>query len=760
MNDSPVEKTRHGPESISRWWWSLFNAAEDAQMVCRADGIAQHINPKAAGLFKLKPDSAGELSIFKLLPPPASLKLERLLQLRSIRTETIPAVTIPQVNVPSLLVDLEIVPLEDGFILVIFKDATRRLRLESHVQRLITAIDATPDVFLVADADLRITYVNPAFQTATGYGIEEVLGRADDFLRAPSEKGKVQAYLDSVSQCREWIGELVNVRSNGQSYRVESTVSPISDIAGRFMGYVACERDLTMREQLQDALRAERDLVRSILQSLDGAIYSLDREFRLTHANEGWRHLPSEHGGIRMGEAPEIGGALLDYVPDHGRRVELQSLFQEVINSGKAQDNYFHDAEGRHWVIKVSPWVNGTDVNGLICNVADQTHYHDLQNQLFQSQKMEIIGTLAAGVAHDFNNLLQVIMGHTSLILMNTPEGPSPLRQGLEKIDMAAGRATEITQQLLSFSRTSEDKNLVLDFNTVITEASQLARRTVRSNVTIELQAAPAPLPVKINSTHASQALLNLCVNAQDAMPEGGRLTITNAAVKLSHDLAARHPHTQPDAVYARCSISDTGGGIHPDLLPRIFQPFFTTKEKGKGTGLGLSIVQRIVREAGGFIDVDTVFGKGTTFQLYLPLSQDKIATGAAPAQGTLSKGSGCVLVVDDVDLVRDLAKELLETSGLTVLTAANGPEALKILEAGTRPVDILFTDYNMPKMNGLDLIEQVATRWPGTKFILASGYLSETARIRAGEHQSHLVLKPYDMFEVSKVITRMLDSK
>src|SRR5579863_701529 len=159
MNESSVEKKPHKPESVSRWWWSLFNAAEDAQMVCRTDGVAQHINPKAAALFKLKPDSDGEPSIFKLLPPPASLKLERLLQLRSIRTETIPAVTIPRANVPSLLVDLEIVPLENGFVLVIFKDATRRIRLESHVQRLITAIDATPDVFLVADADLRITYV-------------------------------------------------------------------------------------------------------------------------------------------------------------------------------------------------------------------------------------------------------------------------------------------------------------------------------------------------------------------------------------------------------------------------------------------------------------------------------------------------------------------------------------------------------------------------------------------------------------------------
>jgi PAS domain S-box-containing protein len=337
MNDLPVEK-KMSPEreSTSRWWWTLFNASEDAQIVCRADGVAQHLNPKAVRRFKLKGDSEeSEFSVFKILPPPANQKLERLLKNRAPRVETISSVIIVQEDAPSSLMDLEIVPLEEGFTLVTFKDATRRLRLESHVQRLITAIDATPDVFLVTDADLRITYVNPAFQSATGYGIEEVLGRSDEFLRAPSEQEKVRAYLDHVSQGREWIGEFINVRRNGETYQVESTVSPISDIAGRFMGYVICERDITMRQQLQDALRVERDFVQSILQSLDGAIYSLDCEFRLTHANDGWRHLPAEHGGIQLNGVPEIGRALLDYVPDPRAARNFMPRFRKSSNPAR-----------------------------------------------------------------------------------------------------------------------------------------------------------------------------------------------------------------------------------------------------------------------------------------------------------------------------------------------------------------------------------------------------------------------------------------
>jgi PAS domain S-box-containing protein len=756
MTDLPVQKDIVEREPVARWWRNVFNASQDAQIVCRADGTALFINPKAAQLFKLEVDQ-DEFSIHKVLPSAVNQKLKRLLRYHSTRLETIHSAMVTPHGETGVLMDLEIVTLDGETTLVTFKDTSRRLRIESHMQRLITAIDATPDVFLVAGADLRITYVNPAFQSATGYGIEEVMGRSDEFLRAPSEREKVRTYLDRVSRRREWIGELVNVRRNGETYEAESTISPILDINENFMGYVVCERDITMRNQLQNALRMERDFVRSILQSLDGAIYSLDCEFRLTHANDGWQRLPAEHGGIRLNGTPEIGRTLLDYVPDAARRAELLAMFQEVINSGAAKDNYFRTADGHHWLTKISPWINGAQVRGLICSITDQTQHHELQNQLFQSQKMEIIGTLAAGVAHDFNNLLQVVLGHSSLLLMNAPAGPSPLRQGLEKIDMAAVRATEITQQLLSFSRASEEKNVVLDLNKIIAEASQLARRSLRSNVTIELQPTSTPLPVNMDSTHASQVLLNLCVNAQDAMPDGGHLTLANSIVEISSETARRHGDLQPGLTYARCSVSDTGGGISPDLLPRIFQPFFTTKEKGRGTGLGLSIVQRITQEAGGFTEVESALGKGTTFHLYLPLSREKITSGSMLPQVSLSPGKGAVLVVDDVDLVRDLAKEFLEMSGFTVFTASSGLEAIKFLETMANPVDVLFTDYNMPKMNGIDLIRQIAARWPKIKFILASGHLDAATRAQSEDCKINMISKPYDMYKVSKTIMQLL---
>jgi PAS domain S-box-containing protein len=654
--------------------------------------------------------------------------------------------------------DLEVVPLAGHFALVTFKESSHRMRLESHVQRLITAIDATPEVFLITDAELRITFVNPAFQSVTGYSLEEVLGRADDFLRAPFEQEKVAAYRELVCGGREWIGEFVNVRRNGEHYHVEATISPISDMAGRFMGYVVCERDITVRKHLQDELRTERDFVQSILHSLDNAIYSLDCEFRLTHANDGWRHLSAEHGGIHLDGSPEIGRALLDYVPDPARKEELRTSFTEVIQSGKSQDHHYHAPDGQHWLVRISPWINGAQVRGLICNITDQTRHHELQNQLFQSQKMEIIGTLAAGVAHDFNNLLQVIRGHTSLALMQAPAG-SPLRHGLERVDMAAVRAAEITQQLLSFSRVSDERTNVLDLNKIIKEANHLARRTLRSNVSVELNPAPKPIRVKMNPTKASQAMLNLCVNAQDAMPAGGCLTLTNLIVEPSAKQIKLH-HLPPGVSYARCSVADTGCGIPSDVLPRIFEPFFTTKEKGKGTGLGLPIVKRVAEESGGFIEVESVIGQGTTFHLYLPLVQEQLTPVATPEQTPLAHGRGRVLVVDDVDLLRDFTQKFLQMTGLNVLVASSGEQALQVLENSAEPVDLVFTDYNMPGMTGLELIEAITRRWPKTKFVLASGFLNDATYARIEQCRASILAKPYDMHDAAKIVMEKLAEK
>jgi len=742
------------------WWKSLFDASLDAQVICRAGGTVAHANPKARRLFKLPVEAEKPtFSIHGILPPAACQMFDSFLQNPVADPQHGKSLKIVFDDGASLVMDLDFIPLGGGFILINFRDNTTSHRLESHVQRLITAIDATPDVFLVTDKNFQITYVNPAFQTATGYGIEEVIGRPDNFLRAPAEQDRVREYLQQVGEGREWVGELTNLRCNGEAYLVESTISPIFDLAGNFMGYVTSERDITLRKQLQEELRRERDFAQSILKSLDSAIYSLDREFRLTHANDGWQHMPPEHAGIRLGVAPEIGRPLLDYVPDPARHAELLSLFEQVRDSGRAQSNFFQAADGRHWAVKISPWVAAAESRGLILSVEDHSIYHEVQNQLFQSQKMEIIGTLAAGVAHDFNNLLQVIMGHVQLLQMQArkqPAIPPAFIQGLEKIGLASVRARDITQQLLSFSRAKDERSVLLDLNQVIQDVSKIARSTLRQNVVLEVIPAAESIEVRMDVTRASQALINLFANAQDAMPEGGRITLTNAVVVPEADVVARH-QLRSGREFARCSVTDSGLGIPPEILPKIFQSYFSTKAAGKGTGLGLPIVQRIVREAGGFVEVESMVGQGTAFHLYLPLAREQTPAVAEAPKMPVLRGKGQILVVDDVELLRDFARNFLQMAGFTVLTAKNGEEAMLTLDKAVPPVDIVLSDYNMPNMNGVELVKRVSAHWPKIKFILASGYLDEKAHEDVRKHNATLILKPYTVEDLIKLILQEL---
>lgn len=751
-----AKSNRLSPESLAQLWKNLFEGSPDAQAVCRLDGTIEHLNSRGARLIKLDAAAVPEdARIFDFLLYPGSQRLKEALERQPLQGETIHSVVILADGTPCGQIDVEVNAVEPGRAVVVFKDATRRLRLESHVRRLVTAIDSTPEIFFITDADFRITYVNPAFQTVTGYSIEEVLGRADAFLRAPGQAGKVEAYLAATRQGREWIGELTNARRDGTWYQTETTLSPIFDMGGQFMGYVACERDITERLRLQQELQLESDFIRSILGSLDSAIYSIDRRFCLTHANDGWRRIPHEHGGICISDMPELGRELLDYVPDASRKVQLRRLFEEVLQSGRQQENQYVGPDERHWLLKVSPWVHAGEVRGLICSVSDQTQFHELQSQLFQSQKMEIIGTLAAGVAHDFNNLLQAIRGNISLVLLQAEEG-SNLHHCAEQINLAAARAAEITQQLLSFSRASAEKDTVLDLNEVVREAGQLARRTLRGNVTLDLNTSSQSIPVKVDATRAHQALLNLCVNAQDAMPHGGKLTIGNEIVQLTPDQLERHGVT-PGMEFARCTIADTGCGIPREVIDRIFEPFFTTKAKGKGTGLGLPIVLRVLKEAGGFVEVDSLQDQGTSFHLYFPVVREAVTTPCPGNEPRLARGTGRVLVVDDLDLLRDFTRSFLQAAGLTVLVAGSGPEALQVLENSPEPVDLLFTDYSMPGMNGLELIEKVASRWPRMHLVLALGYLDESTLARLENFRVSVLCKPYDTRQGSELIIRLL---
>jgi len=748
----PLEPT----DLRARWWRCLFEGSEDAHFVCRTDGEVSEANRRARDLFLRS--FASKFNLFELLTDNVSARLKEIMMRRRDHQETIPAVSLLTNGRLTLFADIVVTPLEGGYAMVTLRDATRRWRMESHVQRLAAAIDATTDVFYLTDAEFRLTFVNAAFQDVTGHNIEEALGRSGDFLRAPGQEQQIQSYLTAVRKGRDWAGELVNLRSDGTRYPVSVTISPIHDRSGEFIGYVANERNISDWKQLQDEVLMERNYARSIIDSIESAVYTVDRDLKLTHVNEAWRKFPAEHGWLHLRDNPKVGSHLLNYVPSLENREQIHRYFEQALATRQPLEFQTH-CGGRHWFARVSPWLHAGEVIGLIYQVADHTGFHQLQNQLYQAQKMETVGTLAAGVAHDFNNLLQVIRGNTTLLSMQDNLA-ADVQTRLQQIDRAATRAAEITQQLLSFSRASEEKITIFDFNQAIEEASQLARRSLHGNVELVLLPSNNSVCVKMDATRASQLLLNLCVNAQDAMPQGGQLTLANCVSEITNAQAAQH-HLPPRSRFVKCSVSDTGTGIPANVLARIFDPFFTTKQPGKGTGLGLAVVHSVVRQAGGFVEVETEENRGTTFHIFLPMVEGGHTATIKKAPSTLPKGSGHILIVDDLDMIRDFAVNFLTAAGFEVTAAADADDALTQLQMADTPFDLMLTDYNMPGRNGVELIHYASSRWPDMKFILASGYLEDEERQSVESFNGVKVLrKPYNMHEAVSLIMSLLRGK
>jgi two-component system cell cycle sensor histidine kinase/response regulator CckA len=357
--------------------------------------------------------------------------------------------------------------------------------------------------------------------------------------------------------------------------------------------------------------------------------------------------------------------------------------------------------------------------------VEDITERRLLEDQLRQSQKMEAVGQLAGGVAHDFNNLLTVIKGNSQLLLERL-EATDARRSGVEQIQKAADRAASLTGQLLAFSRKQVVAFRVLDLNGVLANMVQLLHRLIGEHIELSIVPGQDLGHVKADPGQIEQIIMNLALNARDAMPDGGRLIIETANIVLENGHDAQHVSIAPGA-YVLVSVADTGAGIAQDVLPHVFEPFFTTKPLGKGTGLGLSTVYGIVKQSNGYISVISEPGKGTTFHVYLPRVEQAVDTMQVPldAPGSV-QGTETILLVEDEDGVRSLIELLLKRNGYTVLPAHSAEEALKILASDTTPVHLLLTDLVLPRMGGRELAEQVAASRRGTKTLFMSGYTDD----------------------------------
>ena len=390
-------------------------------------------------------------------------------------------------------------------------------------------------------------------------------------------------------------------------------------------------------------------------------------------------------------------------------------------------------------------------------SLEDMTERKHLQEQLIQAQKMEAVGRLAGGVAHDFNNLLTAIIGYASLGLAKL-QGQESIRHDLEEIEKAGRRASSLTNQLLVFSRRQVVQPRVLDLNTVVRDVENMLKRLIGEDIDLSTDLAPDTGPAKADPGQIEQIVLNLAVNARDAMPDGGRLVIETRNADLADPGTFPHQNFSPGP-YVLLSVRDTGIGMDKKTQSRIFEPFFTTKEIGKGTGLGLSTVYAIAEQAGGYIGVESEPGKGTVFTLYLPRIERASNNGAVTTQQhAYARGSETILVVEDDESVRVLAKMALENTGYTVLVASGAEEALRICERYKAKIHLAITDIIMPGGYGTKLAEVLKTRRQELKMLFMSGYTDDSlARLKVGLGTPFLQ-KPFSPVKLTQKVREILD--
>ena len=398
------------------------------------------------------------------------------------------------------------------------------------------------------------------------------------------------------------------------------------------------------------------------------------------------------------------------------------------------------------------------EITNFLCLREDVTERKILEQSLRQAQKMESLGTLAGGIAHDFNNLLAIINGYAEFCQQTTPE-PAQLNKSLREIHRAAQRASGLVRQILTFSRKTEVKFLPVDLNQIARELGSLLSETFPRSVAIQLNLFDALPPLLADQSQVHQIVLNFCVNARDAMPSGGTITLTTSTHSGS---SLAHLGADPMLNYARLAVSDTGTGMTPEVRARIFEPFFTTKPVNQGTGLGLAVVYGIVTAHHGFLDVESAPGMGSTFSVYLPLADtDSAAPTAATAHEALARGTESLLIVDDEDSLRELLAATFSRQGYRAETAATGDEAIGLVQDLSRKYDAVLLDLNMPGAGGLEVLKVIKQVRPRAVTLVISGHITPDVR-REFEHLGHrdFVQKPYRLDDIGRQLRTLLAAR
>jgi two-component system cell cycle sensor histidine kinase/response regulator CckA len=629
-----------------------------------------------------------------------------------------------------------------------------RTDLRESAQRFEELVEHLHQVVWMRDATTgRFVYVSPAYERIWGRSCESLYERRESWRDAihPGDRRRLPDSLFGTNAQGDYETEFRIIRPDGSVRWIWDRAYAVADEQSDTRRFVGVAEDITESKAAAD----QSAKLAAIIEYADDSIVSLTLNGIVTSWNQGAARL--------YGYSAEemIGHAIFVLHPP-----EKYDEYYEIM--GRAQkgervaafDTVRRRKDGSLVAVSLSASaveVEPGHVTGTTKISHDISDIKGLEEQVRQAQKMEAVGRLAAGVAHDFNNLLTVISGYSEILLSRlVPD--DPVRVMVSEIHTAGARAGTLTRQLLAFSRQQVLEPKVLDLNSVVADTESMLRRMIGEDVILTALLDPALKPVRVDPGQIQQVLMNLAVNARDAMPQGGRLTVETCNATLDEAYREAHPEVVP-GLYSLLAFSDTGTGMDDETKARAFDPFFTTKELGRGTGLGLAVVHGIVKQSGGHIEVYSEPGHGTAFKVYFPHAEGALSSAGVGGFDVMPTGDETLLLVEDDDAVRALGRHVLQALGYNLLEASDGREALRLAQDHVGPIHLVVSDVVMPHLGGRQLAEMLEGVRPGVRVLFLSGY-TDDAVIRHGilEADVAFLQKPFTPRALARKVRAVLD--
>jgi two-component system, cell cycle sensor histidine kinase and response regulator CckA len=624
-----------------------------------------------------------------------------------------------------------------------------RKRIAEKLSQLASIIECSNDAIIIHTLDGTIVSWNVGAESVYGYSASEVLGQPRNILLPDDQPDELPAILEQLKLGKRiQLYETVHIRKDGQRIDVSMMISPVKDASEKVVGAAAITRDISDRK------KAEERFYKAFNASPEPITIANLADGRFVDVNESFLHVTGFCREEVIGRT-SLELKFWDRAEDYR---ELVEALEERASVRDMEITFLAKSGERRTGLNSAEVI---DIVGQKCILAifkDITERKALEAKLRQAQKMESIGRLSGGIAHDFNNLLGVIIGYGS-ILEERVDVDSDLRKGVQEIKKAGQRAAALTRQLLAFSRQQVLEPKVLSLNTVVADIGKMLLRLIGEDIELTTLLQSELGRVKADQGQIEQVIMNLAVNARDAMPRGGKLIIETRNVEVDENLAGQRSSTDPGR-YISLAVTDTGFGMDKETQSHIFEPFFTTKEKDKGTGLGLSVVYGVVKQSGGYIWVYSELGKGTTFKIYLPRVEEAVERDNWQPPVKSLKGSETILLVEDEESLRALTRSLLVQSGYTVMETNNGARALEIARDYRGSIHLLLTDVVLPGIGGSVLAEEMATQYPAMKVLFMSGYTDNAVAAQGVlEEGTFLLQKPFEPEALRSKVREVLDA-